>query len=270
MPVIPNITIKDLVEVGAHFGHSTRRWNPKMAKYIFGKRNGIHIIDLGQSAPMLHRALYAVKDIAAKGGKFLFVATKKQAQEIIKEEASLCGQYYVNERWLGGMITNYKTISKSIRKLEALEKNLAEGKETGYTKKELAGMQKEYAKLNALLGGIRHMGGAPDAVIIIDVAKEDLAVMEAKKLGIPVFAICDTNADPSNIDFPVPGNDDAIRAIRYYSNAFAKAILAGLEEQLQNSAKASQAVSEAIASSATDANNNVAGDIDENSFTEAK
>ncbi len=250
MANVPSVSIKDLIEVGAHFGHSTRRWNPAMSKYIFGKKNGIHIIDLAQTAPMLHRALYAVKEIAANGGKFLFVATKKQAQEIVKEEAALCGQYYVNERWLGGMITNYKTISKSIRKLESLEKNLAEGKETGYTKKELSNMQKEYQKLNAVLGGIRSMGGAPSAVIIIDVCKDDLAVVEANRAGIPVFGICDTNTNPGNVTFPIPGNDDALRAIRYYSNMFAKAILAGLSEQLQNANKNSDRLSEAIASSA--------------------
>ncbi|MDR2934009.1 MAG: 30S ribosomal protein S2 [Rickettsiales bacterium] len=269
MANVPSISIKELIEVGAHFGHSTRRWNPKMEQYIFGKKNGIHIIDLAQTAPMLHRALYAIKEIAANGGKFLFVATKKQAQEIVKEEAALCGQYFVNERWLGGMITNYKTISKSIRKLEALEKNLAEGKETGYTKKELSNMQKEYVKLNAVLGGIRTMGGAPDAVIVIDVCKDDLAVVEANRAGIPVFGICDTNANPNNITFPIPGNDDALRAIRYYANTFAKAILAGLSEQLQNASKHSDKISEAIAAApvATKETEKIAEEITAETFT---
>jgi len=247
MSNIPQISIKELIEVGAHFGHSVRRWNPAMSKYIFGKKNGIHIIDLAQTAPMLHRALYAIKNIAANGGKFLFVATKKQAQEIVKEGAILCGQYYVNERWLGGMLTNYKTISKSISKLEDLEKKLAEGRETGYTKKELSVMQKQYQKLNAVLGGIRTMGGLPNAIIVIDVCKDDLAVVEANSAGIPVFGICDTNANPENVAFPIPGNDDALRAIQYYIDMFTKAILEGLSEQLQNASKHSEDVSEAIA-----------------------
>ena len=247
MSNIPQISIKELIEVGAHFGHSVRRWNPAMSKYIFGQKNGIHIIDLAQTAPMLHRALYAIKNIAANGGKFLFVATKKQAQEIVKEGAILCGQYYVNERWLGGMLTNYKTISKSISKLEDLEKKLAEGRETGYTKKELSVMKKQYQKLNAVLGGIRTMGGLPNAIIVIDVCKDDLAVVEANSAGIPVFGICDTNANPENVTFPIPGNDDALRAIQYYIDMFTKAILEGLSEQLQNASKHSEDVSEAIA-----------------------
>ena len=264
------VSMSYLLEAGVHFGHQTKRWNPKMKEYIFTARDDIYIIDLQKTAKKIEEAYAALKEIAANGGKVLFVGTRKQAAEAVKEEALRSDSFYVNERWLGGTLTNFKTIRRRVKRLEQIEKMEKDGTFELLPKKEVVHIKKEYAKLNALLGGIRHMGGAPDAVIIIDVAKEDLAVMEAKKLGIPVFAICDTNADPSNIDFPVPGNDDAIRAIRYYSNAFAKAILAGLEEQLQNSAKASQAVSEAIASSATDANNNVAGDIDENSFTEAK
>ena len=272
MSNIPQVSIKELIEVGAHFGHSIRRWNPAMSKYIFGKKNGIHVIDLAQTAPMLHRALYAIKTIAANGGKFLFVATKKQAQEIVKEGALMCGQYYVNERWLGGMLTNYKTVSKSILKLEDLEKKLAEGRDTGYTKKELSGMQKQYQKLNTVLGGIRTMGGLPDAVIVIDVCKDELAVTEANSAGIPVFGICDTKANPKNVTFPIPGNDDALRAIKYYTDMFTKAILEGLSEQLQNASKYSEEVSEAIASSVdnTDDKNNDVVNVDEKTFAKGE
>ncbi|MCS6986537.1 MAG: 30S ribosomal protein S2 [Sphingomonadaceae bacterium] len=222
----PIVTLEALLEAGAHFGHQTHRWNPKMKPYIFGERNGIHIIDLSQTVPLFARALDFVRATASAGGKVLFVGTKRQAQEPIAEAARRCGQHYVNRRWLGGTLTNWKTISASIKRFNALEEQLA-GDLQGFTKKEILRMTRERDKYEASLGGIREMNGLPDVLFVIDVNKEELAVREANALGIPVIAIIDTNVDPSNIAFPVPGNDDATRAIKLYCDAVADAVLAG-------------------------------------------
>ena len=231
-----NIGVKELLEAGVHFGHHTRRWNPKMRQYIFGVRNGVHIIDLQQTAPMLEGSLKAIRDIVANGGRILFVATKRHAQEKVAESAKRCGQYYVNQRWLGGMLTNWKTISGSINRLREVDRILA-GEGQGYKKKELLMMTREKEKLESSIGGIKEMGGQPDALFIIDITKEDIAVKEANKLGIPVFAIADTNADPQGIDYVIPGNDDALRAIELYCDLVAEAVLDGLQAEVRKSGK---------------------------------
>jgi small subunit ribosomal protein S2 len=220
----PVVTMAQLLEAGAHFGHQTHRWNPKMKPYIFGERNGVHIIDLSQTVPLFARALDFVRASVQHGGKVLFVGTKRQAQDPIAEAARRCGQHYVNHRWLGGMLTNWKTISGSIRKYKQLEETLS-GDTTGFTKKEVLKLTRERDKFEASLGGIRDMGGLPDVIFIIDVNKEELAVKEANVLGIPVVAVLDSNTDPTGIAFPVPGNDDASRAIQLYVNAIADAVL---------------------------------------------
>lgn len=228
---IPEFTMRQLLEAGIHFGHHTRRWNPKMRSYIFGVRNGIHIIDLQQTVPLLNNALKSLHGIVSEGGRVLFVGTKRQAQDVVKDAAKRCGQYYVNERWLGGMLTNWKTITKSINRLSEVE-TILNGDTAGYTKKEILMMTRERDKLESAIGGIRDMGGTPEAIVIIDTNKEDIAILEAKKLGIPVFAIIDTNSDPDKIDFPIPGNDDAIRAIQLYCDLFVSTILDGLQAEL--------------------------------------
>ncbi len=233
---MPTFTMRELLEAGVHFGHHTRRWNPKMQDYIFGVRNGVHILDLQQTTPLLSSALQTMRDIVAKGGRVLFVGTKRQAQEKVAESAKRCGQYYVNHRWLGGMMTNWQTISGSIKRLREIEETLAQPNQ-GMKKKELLMMQKEHAKLELALGGIRDMGGKPDAIFIIDVNKEDIAVTEANNLGIPVFAILDTNSNPDGVDFPIPGNDDALRAITLYCDLFCEAILDGLQAEVASSGK---------------------------------
>ena len=233
---MPTFTMRQLLEAGVHFGHHTRRWNPKMKEYIFGVRNGVHILDLQQTTPMLGNALQTMRDIVAKGGRVLFVGTKRQAADKIAESAKTCGQYYVNHRWLGGMMTNWKTISASIARLRELEELLSKP-ETGLTKKETLMMTRERDKLELSLGGIKDMGGQPDALFIIDVCKEDLAVKEANTLGIPVFAILDSNADPAGVDYPIPGNDDALRAIELYCDLFVEAILDGLQAEMSRSGK---------------------------------
>ena len=222
----PDVSMQALLEAGAHFGHQTHRWNPKMKPYIFGERNGIHILDLSQTVPLFARALDFVRATSAAGGKVLFVGTKRQAQEPVAEAARRSGQHYVNHRWLGGMLTNWKTISASIKRFKTLEEQLS-GDTHGFTKKEVLKMTRERDKFEASLGGIRDMNGLPDLMFVIDVNKEDLAIKEANVLGIPVIAILDSNTDPANIAFPVPGNDDAARAIQLYCNAVADAILAG-------------------------------------------
>ncbi len=227
-------TMRQLLEAGIHFGHHTRRWNPKMKPFIFGVRNNVHIIDLQQTVPMLEQALTSLRDIAAKGGRVLFVGTKRQAQDKIKNAAGRCGQYYVNHRWLGGMMTNWQTISQSIKRLKELNELLSR-EHTGLTKKETLMMTRERDKLELSIGGISEMGGKPDALFIIDVNKEDLAVKEANKLGIPVFAVLDTNSDPDGIDFPIPGNDDAIRAIELYCDLAVAAVLDGMSRELSAS-----------------------------------
>ncbi len=229
---LPKFTIRQMIENGVHFGHHARRWNPKMAPYIYGKKDNVHIIDLQQTYPMLYKALSAAREIAANGGKVLFVGTKRQAQDIIKENAERCGQYYVNYRWLGGMLTNWKTVYKSISRLVKLNEMFANNETEGYTKKELLNLRKEQEKLDKALSGVMNMGGQPDLLFVVDMPKEDLAIKEAKKLGIPVIAIADTNADPTLADFPVPGNDDAIRAIQFYCELVSAAVLDGIQAEI--------------------------------------
>lgn len=228
---MPEFTMRQLLEAGVHFGHHTRRWNPKMRPFIFGVRNGVHIIDLQQTVPMLDRALKEMRDIAAKGGRVLFVGTKHQARDLISTQAKRCGQYYVNHRWLGGMMTNWQTISNAINRFREVEDILSR-EETGYTKKEELLMRREREKLEKSIGGIKDMGGLPDAIFVIDTNQEDIAIKEARRLNIPVFGIIDTNSDPEGVDFPIPGNDDAIRAIELYCGLFADAVLDGLQAEL--------------------------------------
>ncbi len=228
---LPEFSMRQLLEAGVHFGHQTHRWNPKMAPYIFGARSNIHIMDLSQTVPLLHQALVKVRDVAAGGGRILFVGTKRQASGVIKESASRCAQYYVDHRWLGGMLTNWQTISKSISRLRELEGILGEGgEETGQTKKELLKMTREMEKLDRALGGIKDMGKIPNLMVVIDTNKEGIAIKEARKLGIPVIAILDTNCNPDDADFPIPGNDDAVRAISLYCDLLADAVLDGMTE----------------------------------------
>jgi len=230
---VPTFTMRQLIEAGVHFGHQTHRWNPKMKPYLFGARNNIHIIDLQQSVPMLHRALHAVRDVVAGGGRVLFVGTKRQAADAVAEAAKKCNQFFVNHRWLGGMLTNWKTISQSIKRLKELEELLDGDHATlGLTKKELLNLTREREKLDRALGGIKDMGGLPSIMIVIDTVKEDIAIAEARTLGIPVVGILDSNSDPSGITFPVPGNDDALRAINLYCDLFSLAVLGGIEENL--------------------------------------
>jgi small subunit ribosomal protein S2 len=226
----PVVTMQQLLESGAHFGHQTHRWNPKMKPYIFGDRNGVHIIDLSQTVPLFARALDFVNSTVASGGKVLFVGTKRQAQEPIAEAARKAGQHFVNHRWLGGMLTNWKTISQSIKRLKTLEEQLS-GDTHGLTKKEVLQLTRERDKLELSLGGIRDMGGIPDIMFVIDANKEELAIKEANTLGIPVVAILDSNVSPDGIAFPVPANDDASRAIRLYCEAVAIAATRGGQER---------------------------------------
>ena len=228
---MPPFSMRQLLEAGVHFGHTTRRWNPKMEQFIFGERNGVHIIDLEQTVPMLHRAMEAVRDVAAGGGRVLFVGTKRQATTIISESAKRCGQYYVNHRWLGGMLTNWKTISNSIKRLRKVEEQLSV-EDIGLTKRELLKVERERAKLDQALGGIKEMGGLPDILFIIDSNKEDIAVQEATKLGLPVIAVIDSNSSPEGVTYPIPGNDDAMRAISLYCELISGAVLDGLQAEL--------------------------------------
>lgn len=233
---MPSFTMRQLLEAGVHFGHNTRRWNPKMAPFLFGSRNSIHIIDLGQTVPLLSRAMEAVRDVVANGGRVLFVGTKRQASEKVAETARNCGQYYVNHRWLGGMMTNWQTISGSIKRLRELEELLGSTEKTeGLTKKELLQRTRERDKLELALGGIKDMGGLPDILVVIDTNKEDIAVAEANKLGIPVVGILDSNSDPKGIDYPVPGNDDAIRAISTYCELISGSVLDGIQAEVVKS-----------------------------------
>ena len=228
-------TMRQLLEAGVHFGHHTRRWNPKMEHFIFGERNGIHILDLQQTMPLFGRALEAMRDTAAKGGRILFVGTKRAAANKIAETAKACGQYYVNHRWLGGMLTNWETVSKSIKKLKNLEERISSGEINNLTKKERLNIERQKEKLDLTLGGIKNMNGIPDALFIIDTNKEAIAVLEANNLNIPVIAICDTNTNPSGVDYPIPGNDDALRAISLYCDLIAASVLKGLESNLEES-----------------------------------
>ena len=224
---LPEFSMRSLLEAGAHFGHQTHRWNPKMERYIFGSRSNIHIIDLSQTIPLLHQALVAVREVAAKGGRVLFVGTKRQAADPVAEAAQRCAQYYMNNRWLGGTLTNWRTVSGSIARLRELEGLLESGGE-GRVKKELLNLQRERDKLELSLGGIKNMGGVPDIMFVIDTNKEAIAIQEARKLNIPIIAILDTNSDPDGITYPIPGNDDAARAIQTYCDLIADAVLDGL------------------------------------------
>ncbi|EBA17837.1 30S ribosomal protein S2 [Roseobacter sp. SK209-2-6] len=228
---LPEFTLRQLLEAGVHFGHQTQRWNPRMSTYIYGARNGIHIMDLTQTVPMLDQALQIVRDTVAKGGRILFVGTKRQAAGPIAEAAEKSAQYYMNHRWLGGTLTNWKTVSQSINRLKEIDEKMESGAE-GLTKKERLGMERDQQKLQASLGGIREMGGVPDLLFVIDVKKEALAIAEAKKLGIPVVAVVDTNCSPDGVDFVIPGNDDASRAISLYCDLVARAALDGMTAQL--------------------------------------
>lgn len=228
---LPEFTMRQLLEAGVHFGHQTARWNPKMGPYIYGSRNGIHIMDLTQTVPLLDQALNVIRDTVAKGGRVLFVGTKRQAAKPVADAAERCAQFYMNHRWLGGTLTNWQTVSKSINRLKAIDE-ASENGFAGLTKKERLGMEREQGKLQASLGGIREMGGVPDLLFVIDVNKESLAIAEAKKLGIPIVAIVDTNCSPADIDYVIPGNDDAARAIALYIDLAARAALDGMSAQL--------------------------------------
>ncbi len=228
---LPSPSMRQLLEAGVHFGHTTRRWNPRMAPFIFGARNGVHIIDLEQTVPLLNQALVTVRDIVAGGGRVLFVGTKRQASEVVADAAQRCGQYYVNHRWLGGMLTNWKTISNSIKRLRVVEEQLAE-EQSGLTKKELLVLTRERDKLERALGGIKEMGGLPDVLFVIDTNKEHIAVEEARNLNIPVIGILDSNSNPEGVTFPVPGNDDALRAIGLYCDLIADAVLDGIQAEM--------------------------------------
>lgn len=229
---LPEFTLRQLLEAGVHFGHQTQRWNPRMGEFIYGARNGIHILDLTQTVPMLDAALNVIRETVAKNGRILFVGTKRQASGPIAEAAEKSAQYYMNHRWLGGTLTNWQTVSQSINRLKEYDEKLAAGAE-GLTKKERLGMEREQAKLQATLGGIREMGGVPDLLFVIDVNKEDLAIAEARKLGIPVVAVVDTNCSPDGVDYIIPGNDDAARAIALYCDLAARAALDGMSGQME-------------------------------------
>ncbi len=248
--VAPTFTMRQLLEAGVHFGHQTHRWNPRMSQYIFGVRNGIHIIDLEQTVPMLHRALGAVRDIVSSGGRVLFVGTKRQASLPLTEAARRCGQYYVNHRWLGGMLTNWSTISISIKRLKDLDGMLADDDDVGLTKKELLRLTRERDRLERALGGIKEMGGIPDLLFVIDTNREDIAIKEGRKLGIPVVAIVDSNSDPVGITYPIPGNDDALRAINLYCDLVVRSVLGGIQAEMsargEDVGQAEVPVSEAI------------------------
>lgn len=231
--MMPTFTMRQLLEAGVHYGHQTRRWDPKMAPYLYGARSGIHIIDLQQTVPMLYQALQVIRDVVAGGGRVLFVGTKRQASQKVKESASLCGQFYVNHRWLGGMLTNWKTISQSIKRLRELDEQMEEGTH-GFTKKEILNLERERTKLELSIGGIKDMGGVPNILFVIDTTKEDIAIKEANKLGIPVVAIVDSNSNPDGIDYLVPGNDDAQRAIDLYCTLVSTAVLDGLQAEMQS------------------------------------
>ena len=231
---LPTFTMRQLLEAGVHFGHSTRRWNPKMSPFLFGVRNNVHVIDLQQTVPLLHQAMLAVSKTVASGGRVLFVGTKRQASSRIADAARKCGQYYMNHRWLGGTMTNWRTISNSIKRLRDLDTQLS-GEVAGFTKKELLGLTREREKLERALGGIKEMGGLPDILFVIDTNKEAIAIHEANNLGIPVIAVLDSNSDPKGVDFPIPGNDDAIRAIDLYCELIAGSALDGIKAEMSSS-----------------------------------
>jgi small subunit ribosomal protein S2 len=227
---MPSFTMRQLLEAGVHYGHHTRRWNPKMSPYIFGIRNGVHIMDLQQTVPMLHQAMEAIRNTVAAGGRVLFVGTKSQASEKIKESAKRCGQYYINHRWLGGTMTNWKTVNQSIKRMKEMEERLNQA--TGLTKKESLDLERSYNKLEMALGGIREMGGLPDILFVIDTNKEAIAIEEARRLNISVVAVLDSNSNPEGVSYPIPGNDDALRAIGIYCELISGAVLDGLQAEM--------------------------------------
>lgn len=231
---VPTFTLRQLLESGAHFGHRTRRWNPKMKPYIYGERGGIHILNLQDTVPLLYKALNAVKEVVSQGGRVLFVGTKRQASEKIKEAAKRCGQYYINHRWLGGTLTNWKTVSQSIKRLKELQVKIDSGEIKAFTKKEQLSFARDYEKLELSLGGIKDMGGLPDILFVIDTNKEAIAILEARKLGIPIVAIADSNSDPEGIDYIIPGNDDASRAIDLYCSLISGAVINGLQVEMRS------------------------------------
>jgi small subunit ribosomal protein S2 len=233
---VPAFNMRELIEAGVHFGHKTKRWNPKMSPFLYGARNDIHIIDLGKTVPMLHAALAAVRDVVSQNGRILFVGTKRQAADHLAEAAKRCGQYYINQRWLGGLLTNWNTIQVSIRTLRRLDEQLAQ-ENVGFTKKELLSMSRKRDKLEASLGGIKDMGGRPDLIFIIDTNKEDLAINEARTLGIPVVAILDSNCNPDGITYPIPGNDDSTRAIKLYCQLISDAVLGGIQQSMSKAGR---------------------------------
>lgn len=228
---LPSINMHELIEAGVHFGHKTKRWNPRMAPYLYGVRNDIHIIHLGKTVPMLKGALSAVRDVIAGNGRVLFVGTKRQASEPVAEAAKRCGQYYINQRWLGGLLTNWRTIQASIKRLRKLEEQLVQT-DIGFTKKEMLSMSRERDKLEASLGGIKDMGGLPDMLFVIDTIKEELAIKEAQKLGIPIVAIIDSNCSVEGITYPIPGNDDSTRAIKLYCQLISDAVIDGIQQSM--------------------------------------
>jgi small subunit ribosomal protein S2 len=248
---LPEFSLRQLLEAGVHFGHQTQRWNPRMGEFIYGDRNGIHILDLTQTVPMLDAALKVIRDTVAKNGRILFVGTKRQAQKPIADAAERCAQYYMNHRWLGGTLTNWKTVSQSINRLKQIDEQMAQGAE-GLTKRERLSIERDRAKLEASLGGIRDMGGVPDLLFVIDVNKEDLAISEARKLGIPVVAVVDTNCSPEGVDYIIPGNDDAARAIALYCDLVSRAALDGMSAQLDAAGVDMGAMEEAPAEEAVE------------------
>ncbi|WBU58165.1 30S ribosomal protein S2 [Paracoccus sediminicola] len=258
---LPEFSMRQLLEAGVHYGHQTQRWNPRMSEYIYGDRNGIHIVDLTQTVPMLDQALNAVRETVAKGGRVLFVGTKRQAQKPIADAAEKSAQFYMNHRWLGGTLTNWKTVSQSINRLKQIDETMSQGAE-GLTKKERLQLEREQAKLQASLGGIREMGGLPDLLFVIDVNKEDLAIAEAKKLGIPVVAVVDTNCSPEGVDYIIPGNDDAARAIALYCDLASRAALDGMSAQMGAAGVDLGALSEAPAEEVAESEETVSAESD--------
>ena len=267
---MPSFTIRQLLESGVHFGHHTRRWNPKMTPYIFGVRNNIHIINLEETVPLLSQALSAIREVAASGGRILFVGTKKSCSEIIAESAKSCGQYYVNHRWLGGMMTNFSTVSNSIKRLKELDEKLDSEDINALSKKEVLKMTRDRDKLNNSLGGIKEMGGLPDMLFVIDTIKDSIAISEAKTLNIPVVAVLDTNSNPDGIDYPIPGNDDALRAVTLYCNLVSESIIDGLQAEMLKQEKDFDPVEKLPEQIDNEPSNNEASESNKDTVNETK
>ncbi len=267
---MPSFTIRQLLESGVHFGHHTRRWNPKMTPYIFGVRNNIHIINLEETVPLLSQALSAIREVAASGGRILFVGTKKSCSEIIAESAKSCGQYYVNHRWLGGMMTNFSTVSNSIKRLKELDEKLDSEEINVLSKKEVLKMTRDRDKLNNSLGGIKEMGGLPDMLFVIDTIKDSIAISEAKTLNIPVVAVLDTNSNPDGIDYPIPGNDDALRAVTLYCNLVSESIIDGLQAEMLKQEKDFDPIEKLPEQIDKESSNNEASESNKDTVNETK